>query len=69
MTDEYIPYAMLRTGAVVNVVSVFYGVPPATALLAYIVLGTPLHTITLLGMAFVVSALVLVNRKTRTISK
>jgi len=62
-------YAMLRTGAVVNVVSVFYGVPPVTALLAYIVLGTPLHTITLLGMAFVVSALVLVNRKTRTISK
>lgn len=58
-------YVMLQHGSVVNVASVFYGVPPITAFLAYVFLREPLHIVMGLGMLCVVSGLIMVHRQPR----
>lgn len=53
---------LIKQGAATNVASLFFLVPPVTALTAWIVFGETFGLLSILGMAFVVAAVVLVNR-------
>ncbi|SDD34344.1 Permease of the drug/metabolite transporter (DMT) superfamily [Cupriavidus sp. YR651] len=55
-------YRLIRAGNLVNVTSLFYLVPPGTAMLDYLVLGNRLAPSSLLGMAGVLGGLALVFR-------
>jgi drug/metabolite transporter (DMT)-like permease len=59
-------YAMIRHTKLTHVASLFYLVPPVTAGLDYLVFGHTLTNLTILGMAMVVTALVLITRRTPT---
>lgn len=59
-------YFMIRQGALTNVTSLFYCVPPVTALLDYFIFGHILHPIVILGMAFIIVGLIIINRQGRT---
>ena len=55
-------YRLIQRGNLVNVTSLFYGVPAGTALLDFLVLGNRLAPLALLGMAAIVLGLALVFR-------
>jgi drug/metabolite transporter (DMT)-like permease len=55
-------YVLIRRGAASRVVSLFYLVPPVTALMAYGAFGERLGPLALLGMALAVLGVALVNR-------
>lgn len=55
-------YRLLRRGTATRVMSVFYLVPPTTALMAYAVFGERLNAVALLGMAVAVAGVALVMR-------
>jgi drug/metabolite transporter (DMT)-like permease len=54
-------YVMIRRGGAARVASLFYLVPPVTALLAYFVLGETLQPVALAGMAVAATGVALVN--------
>ncbi|WP_088104124.1 DMT family transporter [Halalkalibacter urbisdiaboli] len=56
-------YQMIQKGNLMNVTSLFYSVPPVTALLDYFFFGNSLELITVIGMIFIVFGLLLVNQK------
>jgi drug/metabolite transporter (DMT)-like permease len=56
-------YLLIRRGNLTNVTSLFYCVPPVTALLDYAVFGHSLHLTAFLGMILIVGGLMLINRK------
>lgn len=55
-------YVLIRRGAASRVASLFYLVPPVTALMAYGAFGERLGPLALLGMALAVLGVALVNR-------
>jgi drug/metabolite transporter (DMT)-like permease len=55
-------YVLIRRGAASRVVSLFYLVPPVTALMAYGAFGERLGPLALFGMALAVLGVALVNR-------
>jgi len=57
----FLLYVMIRRGAAQRVASLFYLVPPVTALLAYLVLGETLRPLAVLGMAVTATGVALVN--------
>lgn len=56
-------FALLRYGAAARVASLFYLVPPVTALMAYLFFGETLGAMALFGMAVAVAGVALVNRR------
>jgi len=56
-------YLLIRRGAAARVASLFYLVPPCTAVMAYFLFGETLDRAALFGMALVVIAVWLVNRE------
>ncbi len=58
----FLLYVIIRRGAAARVASLFYLVPPVTALLAYLLFGETLGAVSLLGMAMTVIGVALVNR-------
>ena len=54
-------YVLIRRGAAARVASLFYLVPPCTAVMAYFLFGETLDAAALAGMALVVIAVALVN--------
>lgn len=54
-------YILIRRGAAARVASLFYLVPPCTAVMAYWLFGEVLGTLALAGMALVAIAVALVN--------
>jgi drug/metabolite transporter (DMT)-like permease len=56
-------YFMIRKRALTNVTSVFYGVPPVTALLDFVIFGHALHAVTILGMGLIILGLISINRR------
>ncbi len=56
-------FVLLRRGAAVRVASLFYLVPPVTALMAFLLFGETLDPPALLGMALAVTGVALVNRR------
>lgn len=54
-------YLLIRRGAAARVASLFYLVPPCTAVMAYALFGETLDLAALIGMALVVVAVALVN--------
>ena len=61
-------YRLIAAGNLVNVTSLFYLVPPGTALLDYLWLGNRLSAASLIGMAGVLAGLALVFRAGRATS-
>jgi len=59
---------LLRRGSAVRVTSLFYLVPPATALEAYVVLGERLHALEVVGILMAVCGVALVLRAPATAS-
>jgi drug/metabolite transporter (DMT)-like permease len=59
-------YHLLRQGSAIGVSSLFYCVPPMTALMDYTVYGDPLSWAQLGGMALVIAGLLFVNRNSGT---
>lgn len=59
----FLLYYMIQKGNLTNVTSLFYAVPPITAILDYFIFGNTLKLITIIGMAFIILGLFLVNRK------
>ena len=55
-------FYMLRTRQAIRVVSLFYLIPPVTALLGYLLFGETMSLTALAGMALVVAGVALVNR-------
>jgi drug/metabolite transporter (DMT)-like permease len=55
-------FVLIRRGKASEVASLFYLVPPCTALIAYFIFGETLGPIALLGMAIAVVGVALVNR-------
>ena len=55
-------YVLIRRGAASQVASLFYLVPPVTALLAFVAFGETLGVLELAGMAVAVAGVALVNR-------
>lgn len=53
---------LIRSGTAVNVASLFYLVPPSTALIAWLVFGETLTLIQLVGLAVAVTGVALVRR-------
>ena len=58
-------YLLLRRGAASQVASLFFLVPPTTALIAWPLFGERLGPIELAGMALTVAGVALVNSKRR----
>lgn len=58
----FLLFLLIRRGEAARVVSLFYLVPPMTALLAFFVFGETLGPLALLGMAIAVAGVALVNR-------
>lgn len=58
-------YRLIRAGNLVNVTSLFYGVPAVTAVMDYLFFGNVLSTYSLLGMVSILAGLMLVFRKPR----
>lgn len=56
-------FVLLRRGAAAPVTSLFYLVPPVTALMAFLLFGETLGPTALLGMALAVLGVALVNRR------
>lgn len=56
-------FYMICQGNLTNVTSLFYCVPPVTALLDYWVFGHTLRMATILGLALIVTGLILINRR------
>ncbi len=56
-------FALLRYGAAARVASLFYLVPPVTALMAYLFFGETLGASALFGMVIAVAGVALVNRR------
>lgn len=59
----FLLYHMIQKGNLVNVTSLFYAVPPVTALLDYVFFKNSLELLTILGMGFIIGGLLLINRK------
>jgi drug/metabolite transporter (DMT)-like permease len=55
-------YRLIQRGNLVNVTSLFYAVPPGTALLDFLILGNQLAPLALLGMAVILLGLAAVFR-------
>ena len=55
-------YVLIRRGAAARVASMFYLVPPTTALMGYALFGETLSLITVLGMVLAALGVALVNR-------
>jgi drug/metabolite transporter (DMT)-like permease len=58
-------FVLIRRGAAAEVASLFFLVPPTTALLAYFMFGETLAPVSIFGMALVVIAVAMVTWKTR----
>jgi len=56
-------YVLIRRGAAADVASLFYLVPPSTALLGYALFGETLSPPTILGMVLAAVGVALVNRR------
>jgi drug/metabolite transporter (DMT)-like permease len=55
-------YVLIRRGAATDVASLFYLVPPTTALMGYLLFGETLSATTILGMVLAAVGVALVNR-------
>ncbi len=55
-------YVLIRRGAAAEVASLFYLVPPSTALMGYLLFGETLSPVTILGMVLAALGVALVNR-------
>ena len=60
-------YHMIQKGNLINVTSLFYSVPPVTAILDYFIFKNTLELITVIGMVFITIGLFLVNREGKVI--
>jgi drug/metabolite transporter (DMT)-like permease len=58
-------YVLIRRGAAARVTSLFYLVPPVTALMGFLMFGERLSTIAFAGMVLTVLAVALVVARTR----
>jgi len=54
---------LIRRGAAAAIASLFYLVPPVTALMAFFLFGETLHAFALVGMAVAIAGVALVNRR------
>ncbi|MCC7045324.1 MAG: EamA family transporter [Alphaproteobacteria bacterium] len=59
-------YVLIRRGAAADVASLFYLVPPTTALMGFLLFGETLSAITILGMVLAAVGVALVNRPRAT---
>lgn len=55
-------YVLIRRGAAAEVASLFYLVPPSTALMGYLLFGETLSPVTIFGMVLAALGVALVNR-------
>jgi drug/metabolite transporter (DMT)-like permease len=58
-------YRLIRVGNLVNVTSLFYGVPAVTAVMDYLFFGNVLSTYSIFGMVAILAGLMLVFQKPR----
>lgn len=58
-------FVLIRRGAAAEVASLFFLVPPSTAVLAWLIFGERLAAVSLVGMVFVVIAVAMVTWKKR----
>ncbi|MBX9760617.1 MAG: DMT family transporter [Beijerinckiaceae bacterium] len=58
-------FVLIRRGAAAEVASLFFLVPPSTAILAWLIFGERLAAVSLVGMVFVVVAVAMVTWKKR----
>jgi drug/metabolite transporter (DMT)-like permease len=56
-------YWLLRHGAAANVASLFYLVPPTTAVMAWLLFGETLDVLALMGMALICAGVILARRR------
>jgi drug/metabolite transporter (DMT)-like permease len=56
-------YFLIQKGNLTNVTSLFYGVPPVTALFDYLIFHDPLSLLAFSGMLLIVFGLVLIHRR------
>lgn len=54
-------YTMIKRGKLIQVTSIFYFVPPLTAILDYFILGNVLSYTTLIGMFIIIMGVLLIN--------
>jgi drug/metabolite transporter (DMT)-like permease len=59
----FLLYVLIRRGAAAQVASLFYLVPPATAIIAYLMFDERLGVLALAGMVVTATGVALVNRK------
>lgn len=59
----FLLYWLIRRGAAARVASLFYLVPPTTAVMAWLLFGETLGAFALVGMAFTIAGVALVNRR------
>ena len=57
-------FILIRRGKAAEVASLFFLVPPTTALIAWVMFGEVLEPLSVLGMVMVVAAVAIVTRKT-----
>lgn len=60
-------YFMIQKGNLTNVTSLFYSVPPVTAVLGYFIFRNTLEFMTIIGMVLIIIGLILVNREGKII--
>ncbi len=60
VASQFLLYQLIRRGNLVNVTSLFYLVPVVTVLLDYLILGNAMPMLALVGMAAILTGLVLV---------
>lgn len=61
-------YYMINKGTLTNVTSIFYCVPPVTALFDYFVYRNTLKAVTIVGMVLILISLILINKKTHALA-
>jgi drug/metabolite transporter (DMT)-like permease len=57
-------YYMIQNENLTNTTSIFYCVPPFTAVMDYFVFGHKLHGLTFIGLILIIAGMILINKKT-----
>lgn len=57
----YLLYSMIKRGKLIQVTSIFYFVPPLTAIMDFLILGNKLSGTVLIGMAIIIMGIILIN--------
>ncbi|WKB36005.1 DMT family transporter [Terrilactibacillus sp. S3-3] len=66
VTASLLLYYMIGTGKLTNTTSVFYCVPPVTAILDFLIFKHKLSIIIFIGMVLIIIGMILINRRVAT---